>query len=539
MIFNKTIVSVLTVLLMLNNVLPVSAVDGKKRTIYQRNSESDVRSDDSLDDSKDSDYVESEMEDEFDADIDSFSSGKNSRIPTKRRRLFSSRQTKRKSVYQVFDETKIIVMKLGDVPVKTFTSIFDAGVWLKNNGWEQVWVYNVKRALQKSGLSYGWRWEVRDKSEKLTKLLKTEPSPEQIKEAQIHTRTKISIGRDKLLVMKFGEKVVKTFTSVSSARVWLENNGWEQVSTYNVKRALQKSGLSYGWRWEVRDKSEKLTKLLKTEPSPEQIKEAQIHTRTKISIGRDKLLVMKFGEKVVKTFTSVSSARVWLENNGWEQVSTYNVKQALRKSSLTYGWKWEVQDKSEVLMKLLKAEPSPEQIREAKSHTRKKFSIGSDELLVMKLGEEAVKTFTNVSEAEKWLCTHGWKTPKIERAIRKQQITCGCKWEFQPKIKMLEDLLKTEPDAKQLQVMKSPELKTKSEDVSFEDDSLIASELPVGTLPCTRNTVVRTEPIEDVKICSETAAICGMDSLGDMLLCDAEKDVEMRYFEDPFLDFCY
>ena len=111
MIFNKTIVSVLTVLLMLNNVLPVSAVDGKKRTIYQRNSESDVRSDDSLDDSKDSDYVESEMEDEFDADIDSFSSGKNSRIPTKRRRLFSSRQTKRKSVYQVFDETKIIVMK--------------------------------------------------------------------------------------------------------------------------------------------------------------------------------------------------------------------------------------------------------------------------------------------------------------------------------------------------------------------------------------------------------------------------------------------
>ena len=195
MIFNKTIVSVLTVLLMLNNVLPVSAVDGKKRTIYQRNSESDVRSDDSLDDSKDSDYVESEMEDEFDADIDSFSSGKNSRIPTKRRRLFSSRQTKRKSVYQVFDETKIIVMKLGDVPVKTFTSIFDAGVWLKNNGWEQVWVYNVKRALQKSGLSYGWRWEVRDKSEKLTKLLKTEPSPEQIKRPKfIHERKFLLVG---------------------------------------------------------------------------------------------------------------------------------------------------------------------------------------------------------------------------------------------------------------------------------------------------------------------------------------------------------
>ena len=445
---NKIIVVMLMLFMILSNALPAGAVRGKKRSVAQRKSESDVMSDDSLDDSKDSDYVESEMEDEFDADIDSFSSGKNSRIPTKRRRLLSSRQTKRKSVYQIFDETKIIVMKLGDVPVKTFTSIFDAGVWLKNNGWEQVWVYNVKRALQKSGLSYGWRWEVRDKSEKLTELLKTEPSPEQIKEAKIHARTKISIDRDKLLVMKFGEKVVKTFTSVSSARVWLENNGWEQVSTYNVK-------------------------------------------------------------------------------------------QALRKSSLTYGWKWEVQDKSEVLMKLLKAEPSPEQIKEAKSHTRKKFSIGSDELLVMKLGEEAVKTFTNVSEAEKWLCTHGWKTPKIERAIRKQQITCGCKWEFQPKTKMLEDLLKTEPDAKQLQVMKSPELKTKSEDVSFEDDSLIASELPVGTLQCTHNTVVGIEPVEDVKNWSETAAIYGMDSLSDMLLCDAEKDVEMRYFEDTFLDFCY
>ena len=176
------------------------------------------------------------------------------------------------------------------------------------------------------------------------------------------------------------------------------------------------------------------------------------------SIGFDesKILVMKLGSSEVKTFNDFSGAVNWLQAHGWSSDRLWNIKRAIRKLSLAYGWGWEVRAKSEELIKLLDAELSPEQIKEAKNHTR---------------------------------------------------------------------------NAKQLQMMKGPELETKSEDVSVEDDSLIASELPVGTLPCTHDTVVGM-PIEGIENRSETAAIFGSDQLNDMSSSDAENAAGICRFED-------
>ena len=299
-----------------------------------------------------------------------------------------TRSYARRRIFVGSDE--LLVMSLEKDPVKTFNSFLEARRWLQDHGWPQVNCYNVSQSVQGLHLSCGWGWEVRDKSEELINLLKNEPLPKQIAQAKsrMKVRRLVLNSSDELLVMSLGKNQVKTFNGFLEARSWLQAHGWPSAECRNIKQATQELRLAYGWGWEVKAKSEKLISLLKSEPLPEQIKEAQIHTRTKISIGRDKLLVMKFGEKVVKTFTSVSSARVWLENNGWEQVSTYNVKQALRKSSLTYGWKWEVQDKSEELIDLLKVELSPEQIDEAKNLTKNRRIIGSDEF-----GKESSKDF--------------------------------------------------------------------------------------------------------------------------------------------------
>ena len=463
---NKIIVVMLMLFMILSNALPAGAVRGKKRSVAQRKSESDSYSMDSSDDSDDDDDVDSddgddvdsdddddvdsEMEDEC-VDMDVFDSEEDASnlgdAPAKKRRLSSIG----------FDESKILVMKLGSSEVKTFNDFSGAINWLQAHGWSSDRLWNIKRAIRKLSLAYGWGWEVRAKSEELINLLNKEPLPKQIAQAQSRTKVRRLVS-NKLVVMSLEKNPVKTFNSFIEARRWLQAHGWSSARMWNIKQAIRKLSLAYGWGWEVRDKSEELINLLKNEPLPEQIDEAKSRTKGRglVLNSRDKLLVMSLGKNPVKTFNNFIEARRWLQAHGWPSAISSNIKRAIRKLSLAYGWGWEVRDKSEELIKLLDAELSPEQIKEAKNHTR---------------------------------------------------------------------------NAKQLQMMKGPELETKSEDVSVEDDSLIASELPVGTLPCTHDTVVGM-PIEGIENRSETAAIFGSDQLNDMSSSDAENAAGICRFED-------
>ena len=165
---NKIIVVMLMLFTIPSNALPAGAVRGKKRSVAQRRSESNSYSMDSSDDSDDGDYVDSGTKDEC-VDMDVFDSEEDASnlgdVPANKRRLSSIR----------LDESKILVMSLGENPVKTFNSFLEARRWLQDHGWPSAKLWNIKRAIQKSGLSYGWRWEVRAKSEELINLLKAEP----------------------------------------------------------------------------------------------------------------------------------------------------------------------------------------------------------------------------------------------------------------------------------------------------------------------------------------------------------------------------
>ena len=203
-------------------------------------------------------------------------------------------------------------------------------------------------------------------------------------------------AESKILVMKLGPSEVKTFNSFLEARRWLQGHGWSLTNCYNINQAVQKLCLSCGWGWEVRDKSKELMDLLKNEPSPEQLDEAKSRTRSltrsyarnRRMIGSDELLVMSLGKNPVKTFNSFLEAEGWLRDHGWPQVNCYNVSQSVQGLHLSCGWGWEVRDKSEELIDLLKAEPSPEQIDEAKNLTKNRRIIGSDEF-----GKESSKDF--------------------------------------------------------------------------------------------------------------------------------------------------
>ena len=173
---NKIIVVMLMLFTIPSNALPAGAVRGKKRSVAQRKSESDSYSMDSSDDSDDDDDVDSDDGDYVDSgtkdecvDMDVFDSEEDASnlgdVPANKRRLSSIR----------LDESKILVMSLGENPVKTFNSFLEARRWLQDHGWPSAKLWNIKRAIQKSGLSYGWRWEVRAKSEELINLLKAEP----------------------------------------------------------------------------------------------------------------------------------------------------------------------------------------------------------------------------------------------------------------------------------------------------------------------------------------------------------------------------
>ena len=179
---NKIIVVMLMLFMILSNALPAGAVRGKKRSVAQRKSESDSYSMDSSDDSDDDDYVDSDDGDGVDSETEDecvYEDASNlGDAPAKKRRLSSIG----------FDESKILVMKLGSSEVKTFNDFSGAVNWLKDHGWLSANCGNIKHSTQKLYLAYGWGWEFKDKSKKLISLLKSEPLPEQIARAESHTR---------------------------------------------------------------------------------------------------------------------------------------------------------------------------------------------------------------------------------------------------------------------------------------------------------------------------------------------------------------
>ena len=79
--------------------------------------------------------------------------------------------------------------------------------------------------------------------------------------------------------MSLGKNPVKTFNSFLEARRWLQEHDWHFAGSRNIKRVIQKSGLSYGWRWEVLHRTKSLNDLLDANPTPEQIDEAKSLTR--------------------------------------------------------------------------------------------------------------------------------------------------------------------------------------------------------------------------------------------------------------------
>ncbi len=455
MSLNKPIACMLTLLLILNNVLPVGAVDGEKRTTDRRRNASSASPDNGSDDA-DFEMVDSDMEsfslDKDASDIDG--------TPTKKRRLLNTGCTDKQSEHQIFEKNKILVMKLGVSDVKSFNSILEARKWLQNNGWKFVTGSNIIQAMRKSYWSYGWKWEVKFRTKKLNDLLEVEPTPEQIKEAKSHIRKSREIGFDssaELLVMSLNGKPVKTFASNSEAKRWLQMNGWELVGYSNIIQAIRKSGLSCGWEWEIRDKSETLEKLLEVEPTEEQVKEAKDRSKKRPFVNSINFIVMKLGNIEIKAFTNEFDAVVWLKKNGWECARGYRIRQAIQRSGLYYGWNWEFEDKSEALETLLRAEPTQEQIEEARDRSSKK-TFSSIKLIVMKLGDSEIKAFTNEFDAVIWLKKNGWERAEfysIRQAIRKVGFYCGWKWEIQARTKTLEDLLETEPTVEQIKEAKN------------------------------------------------------------------------------------
>ena len=343
----------------------------------------------------------------------------------------------RKSSLSV-DSTKLLVMSLGENSVKTFTSFQSAVYWLEENGWKNFSdSHSVKRAVQKSCLLCGWKWKIQNKTESLEKLLEVKPTEEQIMEA----KKNCEVDETKLLVMKIEGKPIKTFVNISNAAKWLESNIGMLVSCLEINIAIQKQRLLCGWNWEIQDRRADLELLLGAIPTPKQIKRARNSPQVGIMIDSDKLIVMKFHGKLVKTFASMEDANKWLNKWGWNYKS---VTRAINVGCLSCGWNWEIQKRTKDLEALLEIEPDVELIKMAKRYVRGKLVLNENELLVMKDEKNTLKTFTEISKAVKWLKLKGCNNicdSDIEKAIAEKSMICGYTWGIQPRTKMLEDLL--------------------------------------------------------------------------------------------------
>ena len=470
---NKIIVVMLMLFMILSNALPAGAVRGKKRSVAQRKSESDSYSMDSSDDSDDDDYVDSDDDDYVDSDdgdgVDSetedecvYEDASNlGDAPAKKRRLSSIG----------FDESKILVMKLGPSKVKTFNDFSGAVNWLQAHGWFSARVWIIKQAIRKLSLAYGWGWEVRDKSEELENLLRSEPKRRQLELVKNYSKKLVrTVDSGELIVMRSEETAVKTFEKMMAAAKWLRVHGWKRSNDSDIRHAIYGGWFSCGWKWEVQPKTTELEKLLDAEPTSEQIEMARNYVRkSSLSVDSTKLLVMSLGENSVKTFTSFRSAVDWLAANGWGNFSDCNsVKRAVQKSCLLCGWKWKIQNKTESLEKLLEVKPTEEQIMEAK----KNCEVDETKLLVMKIEGKLIKTFVNISDATKWLESNvGILVSYLEFniAIQKQKLVCGWNWEIQDRTEDLELLLGAIPTPEQIKrARNSPQVS-----IMIDSDKLI------------------------------------------------------------------
>ncbi len=333
---NKIVSTVLIVLMLLDGAIPASAGGGQKITIEQREGDSII--------------------------VDRY-------IPQKRRRLESSEIIGTQGLKRTFliDETNLIVMSLEKTPVMAFACFSDAVRWLRVNGWNCRGAPSIKNAILKKYLSCGWRWDIQIKTKETEKLLVSNPTEEQMREAKGFNIIRGVIAETKLLVMKLKKVPVKAFTNINDACEWLRKNGWESSNCSNVSRAVEKQYMLHGWEWEIRDKTGDLARLLVTEPTEEQMQTARKCMRKKLKIDENELIVMKSGEVPVKTFTEVFEAVNWLKSNGWTFANYSKITQIIRKKGFLYGWKWEKQEKTKELEKLLGVEPVVEQFQVVKN----------------------------------------------------------------------------------------------------------------------------------------------------------------------------
>ncbi len=438
-------------------------------------------------------------------------------------------------------KSKLLVMKLGGIPVKTFTICSKAEGWLVANGWGCTNHLLKKKIGNKVWIHSGWEWEIQDRTEELERLLIAEPTTEQVKIVRNRVKKKNLIGDTNLLVMKSGETPVKAFDSVYGALKWLQANGWDKLKFFKIKKVVGKQCFFCGWKWEIQCKTKLLEKLLVSNPTEEQMREAKGFNIIRGVIAETKLLVMKLKKVPVKAFTNINDACEWLRKNGWESSNCSNVSRAVEKQYMLHGWEWEIRDKTGDLARLLVTEPTEEQMQTARKCMRKKLKIDENELIVMKSGEVPVKTFTEVFEAVNWLKSNGWtfaNYSKITQIIRKKGFLYGWKWEKQEKTKELEKLLGVEPVVEQFQVVKNPKLNSVDENVSHDDD-LSTSGIPICTLPSLHDTTVEKEGLADTDDYCETAIFDEVGLQRDVLMYDFEKEEEMFSSEEIFSELYY
>lgn len=426
--------------------------------------------------------------------------------------------------------SKIVLVKLNDSIVNVFMSVRDAGLWLKKNGYKNVKFCAINKAIRDGEYLYGFKWERKEKAEveKLGEFLRMLPelpmngecegstcsetgtlyregfpegtvSTDDLHSGQNSDQSKnmehgtvksemlvdgvkqeektigsetvaqkedgFSAIKNQFIVMKYGERPVKTFVSFYEAQDWLRRRGWKNANSFRIRQAIMRDSLSYGWKWEIQNKTEFLEQLLNAILSGNILKSARKLSKEKLSPrpngfmqAENQFIVMSFQKVPVKAFFNISEAVKWLRVHGWKSAQNSYIRRAMVKNTLSCGWNWSFQRQTKELEDLLLADIEESLIENAKKHSiRKKYAKSDVQLLVMKFGEIPVKTFVNVYEVQDWLLKNGWNTANVTR-ITRTAIKCGVlygwSWEIQNKTEELEKLLAAEPTDEQIQFAK-------------------------------------------------------------------------------------
>lgn len=428
--------------------------------------------------------------------------------------------------------SKIVLMKLNDSIVNAFMNVRDAGLWLKKSGYKNVKLCAINKAIRDGEYLYGFNWECKERAEveKLGKFLRILPELHMNRECKgsicseadtlhqvsfpegtvstgdLHSgqnsdpsknmehgtvksemlvdgvkqsegektvgsetaaqkENGVSAIKNQFIVMKYGERPVKTFVSFYEAQDWLRRRGWKNANSFRIRQAIARDSLSYGWKWEIQDKTEFLEQLLNAILSGNTLKNAKKLSKEKLSPrpngfmqAENQFIVMSFQKVPVKAFFNISEAVKWLRVHGWKSAQNSYIRRAMVKNTLSCGWNWSFQRQTKELKDLLWVDIEESLIENAKKHSiRKKYAKSDAQLLVMKFGEIPVKTFVNVYEVQDWLLKNGWNTANatsIMRTAIKCGVLYGWAWETQNKTEELEKLLGSEPTDEQIQFAK-------------------------------------------------------------------------------------